>query len=264
LEDIMLQRFAQVALCALAFTTLAKVAPAQKAPKSLPVMRGAVTDTGGRPLEGAQVEILGLTRTATTPGSGSYRFEGIKPGKYWVVARRIGYAPRRTALSFNPGDDREIRFQLEPLPYNLPDVKVRAEDKAWMRKYQDFVWRSKASFHGYFLTRDDLDRAQGTYLGDVVRRYLPFTNSQSYFTPYFADPFADRLGQFGASTRSRFMSGCAPAVSVNGGRPMGGWAVNDFRPEDVEAVEVYRGGYQLPLEFTGWEAPCGLVIVWTR
>ena len=45
---------------------------------------------------------------------------------------------------------------------------------------------------------------------------------------------------------------------------MGGWAVNDFRPEDVEALEVYRSGYQMPMEFAGWDLPCGLVVVWTQ
>ena len=260
----MLLQTVRFALPAFALSIVVNLATAQKPPKPLPVMRGAVQDTAGRPLEGAQVEILGLARSLTTPVSGSYRFDAIQPGKYWVVARRIGYAPVRAALSFNLGDDREIAFQLEPLPYNLPEVKVRAEDKAWMRKYQDFAWRSKSSFYGHFLTRDDIERAHGTYLGDVVRRYLPFTNSQSYFTPYFADPFPGRMARFGASTRSRFMDGCSPAVSVNGARPIGGWAVNDFRPGDVEAVEVYRGSHQVPLEFTGSESPCGLVIVWTR
>jgi hypothetical protein len=262
----MLKRPARFVLPALVLGSLANPALGQKAPRPLPVLRGMVQDTGGRPLEGAQVEILGLERSVTTPASGAYRLDAIKPGKYWVVARRIGYAPTRTALSFNPGDDREIEFQLQALPYNLPDVKVRAEEKIWMHKYQDFVWRSRSSFHGYFLTRDDIERAHGTYLGDVVRRYLPFSNSQSFFTPYYPDPFAGPTAstRFGTLSRSRFADGCSPAVSVNGNRPMGGWAVNDFRPEDVEAVEVYRGGYQIPFEFSSWNAPCGLVIVWTN
>jgi hypothetical protein len=228
-------------------------------------LRGTVQDTTGRPLEGAQLQILGLDRAHTTPASGAYRFTELKPGKYWIVVRRIGYAPLRTALSFNPGDDREINFELRPLPQNLPEIKVRAEEKAWMRKYRDFVWRSKTSFSGRFLTRDDIERTHPTYLGDVVRRYLPFTSSQAFFQPYFPS-----FGGSAASSRfigsrySRLTQNCSPAVSVNGAHTIGGWAVNDFRPDDVEAVEVYRSGYQLPLEFSSRDAPCGLVIIWTR
>jgi hypothetical protein len=46
---------------------------------------------------------------------------------------------------------------------------------------------------------------------------------------------------------------------------MGGWAVNDFRPDDVEALEVYRGDSNLPVELSGWPVGCGgLVVVWTK
>jgi hypothetical protein len=235
--------------------------------KPLPVMRGAVQDTSGKPLEGAQVEILGLDRTVTTPVSGAYRMDEIKPGKYWVAVRRIGFAPLRTTLNFNPGDDRRIVFQLEPLPQSLPDVEVRAEDARWARRYQDFLWRSRSAF-GHFLTRDDIERAHPSYLSDVVRRYLPFTTTESFFTAYFPDPsgMMNRivsLGPSDASRRAAEAGRCAPSVSVNGSRPWGGWAVNDFRPEDVEAIEVYRNMRQLPAEFVGWGVGCGgLVVVW--
>jgi len=248
-------------------TLAAGIARAQnpKTPKPNPVMRGAVQDTLGRGLEGAQVEILGLKLVTTTPSSGSFRFDNIRPGKYWVAVRRIGYAPLRTALTFNPGDDRDIVFELEPLAQVLPEIKVRAEDQRWMRRYQDFVWRSHSAF-GHFLTRDDLDKSHAAYLGDVVRRYLPFTTSDVFFNSTWSDPFSatSRMRQFGSSSHGMLGRNCPPAVSVNGARPMGGWAVNDFRPESVEAVEVYRGGWEMPAEFVGWDLPCGLVVVWTR
>src|SRR6266540_3695152 len=191
-----------------------------KAPKPLPVLRGAVQDTLGQPLEGAQVDLLGLDRTATTSASGAYRVEEIRPGRYWVTVRRIGYAPLRTALSFNPGDDRQIIFQLEPLPQNLPDIEVRAEDARWARRYQDFIWRSRSSF-GHFMTRDDIQRAHATELGDVVRRFLPFSTWSAFYTPYFPDPFGmtSGLATFGGSRGGAFGSNgrdCPPAVSVNG------------------------------------------------
>jgi hypothetical protein len=255
----------RILLPVLALATLATASAAQKPSKALPRLRGTVQDTVGRPLEGAQLQILGLDRALLTPASGAYRFAEIKPGKYWVVVRRIGYAPLRTALSFNPGDDREFDFELTPLPHNLSAIKVRAEDKAWMRRYEEFVWRSKTSFQGGFLTRDDIDRSHAIYLGDVVRRYLPFTSSRAFFEPYFPSfRAAGASRRYLGSRLARFGQNCSPAVSVNGLHTIGGWAVNDFRPNDVEAVEVYGSGASLPLEFSNRQAACGLVIVWTR
>lgn len=37
----------------------------------------------------------------------------------------------------------------------------------------------------------------------------------------------------------------------------------DLRPEDVEAIEVYSGG-QVPIEYSGRHASCGLILIWTR
>jgi hypothetical protein len=252
---------------ALSLVLATSVAQSQipKPPKPNPVMRGAVQDTLGQALEGAQIEILGLKLVATTSGSGGYRLDNIKPGRYWVAVRRIGYAPLRAAMTFNPGDDREIIFELEPLAHRLSDLVVQGEDRRWMRRYQDFVWRSRSSF-GHFLTRDDIEKSHAAYLGELVRRYLPFTTSDVFFMSAFNDGFGmtAQLDQFGSSRSSRLGRNCAPAVSLNGARPMGGWAVNDFHPEEVEAIEVYRNGYQMPMEFIGWDVACGLVVVWTQ
>ena len=239
---------------------------AQNAPKPLPVLRGAIQDTAGNPLEGAQVQILGLERSFTTPASGAYRIEQIKPGKYWVIARRIGYEPLRAAMTFTLGDDREIVFQLNPMPHNLPDLKVEAQNKAWERKYQDFLWRSRASYNGYFFTRDDLERSHATVLGDFVHRYFPFADSRSFDIPSFPDPLAGwwgttRVGWAGLPSAS-YRSGCGPAVSLNGSDPRG-FAVNDFRIEDVEAVEVYKAN-RIPNDFFYTNSSCGLIVVWTK
>lgn len=240
-------------------------AQTDNAPKPLPILRGAIQDTSGKPLDGALIEIIGLQRRMFTGSSGGFRFDEVKPGKYWVVARRIGYEPLQTALTFKQGDDREVVFQLDPLPHVLQEEIVKGDDAAWQRRYGDFKARSRGAF-GNFLTRDDIEQARAHYLGDVVRRHLPFTRSDAFFTPAFADfdrgfTGSRRLGQ---RTRSAFNRGCSPLVSVNGGTPSGIWAVNDFRPEHVEAVEVYRGNRMMPAEFAMWGTECGLVVVWTR
>lgn len=234
--------------------------------KPLPVLRGAIQDTAGNPLNGALIEIIGLKRRMFTPSSGVFRFEDVRPGRYWVVARRIGYTPLQSAITLKSGDDREMVFQLDLLPHVLPEEVVKGDDAAWQRRYGDFVGRSRGAF-GYFLTRDDIEQARPYQLGDVVRRHLPFTSTEAFSTPAFADFSRSSTGFRRASslsTRSALSRGCAPLVSVNGGTPSGIWAVNDFRPSDVEAIEIYRGNRMMPPQFSFWSTECGLVVVWTR
>ena len=225
------------------------------------VMRGAVEQENGRRIDGAEIAILGLNRTVTTRANGEYRIDSIAPGKYWVVVRRIGYAPLRAALSFQRGQDREIVFQLETLAQALPELSVKGEDERWNRRHQDFLWRSKVS-NGYFLTRDDLERFGGEYLNHVVRRYVPMFSNLGFGRA--ASPASGwGRGALGWSMDTwGGMGGCSPAVSINGGRPMG-WGLSDFRAEDVEAVEIYRSVRQMPIEFEHWGLGCGLVVVWT-
>jgi hypothetical protein len=251
---------------AAAMMLLGSAAQAQSKPaRPLPVLRGTIQDTAGKPLDGALIEIVGAQKRMFTSASGSYRLDEIKPGKYWVVARRIGYTPLQTAMTLGLGEDREVIFQLEPLAHVLPEELVRGDDREWQKRYGDFAARSRGAF-GYFLTRDDIQRARPLYLGDVVRRYLPFIRSDLYFTPAFADFSRSMSGVQGFDVSSRYRSNqaCAPLVSLNGGMPNGIFAVNDFRPEMVEALEVYKGTRMVPAEFSGYDTRCGLVVIWTR
>ena len=228
-------------------------AQAPKPAKPLPVIRGEVQDTSGAGLAGAQVEILGTDRSVTTSAKGGYRLEQIPPGRYWVLARRIGYAPLRAALTFNAGDNREIVFQLEPLPHVLPEEVVTAADLRWQQRYRDFLWRSRSG-PGRFLTRDDLKKDQRAFLDEVVSRYLVFGR----FDPSVS---AFSIGRGAGPSASR---SCNPMVSLNGNTPLGGWTLRDFQTEDVEAVEIYSWSRSFPIEFQQWQGRCGLVVVWTR
>jgi hypothetical protein len=99
-------------------------------------------------------------------------------------------------------------------------------------------------------------------------RYLPFklgyTMDQVGGFPAMYDPY-DVYSVQRLSRRTRYRPDCPPAVAVNGGSVSVGYAVNDFLPEDIEALEVYREGSQLPIEYTfSRQASCGLVIVWLK
>jgi len=228
---------------------------AQEAPGKAPaILRGSVQDLSGAPLEGAVVEVLGAEK-ATTPASGTYRLS-VPEGRSWVIVRRIGFEPLRVALTFEPGRVRQIIFQLDRRPQQLADIEVMA-DKVWERRYEDFLWRSRLAW-GHFLTRDDIARARPAVLSDVVRRYLPSVSNQAFD---WGSPRA--LGTTYASIGQPH--GCAPLVSINGASAIGAWAVNDFSPDDVEALEVYRSGREVPMEFqSSVGTSCGLVVIWLK
>jgi hypothetical protein len=232
-------------------------------------LAGVVIDSAGRPLEGAVAELFGTTQKALTSATGSFLLEDLRPARYWLFVRRIGYYPYQVSLTLQSKEARQTKIVMTARPFELPEVKVNAESKRYQSRMREFQWRSRAAFSGRFLTRDDIARSGAIRLGDLVVRYLPFKNLWAMDRPGGWDNIFDRdEEQFSVtrlSTRRRYRPDCPPAVAVNGGSLTTGWAVNDFDPDEIEALEVYREGSDLPYEYS-WagKSACGLVVVWLK
>jgi hypothetical protein len=230
-------------------------------PQATTSLHGVVHDTARSPIAGAEVLIHSADRSASTSPAGAFRLDALSPGRYWVTVRRIGYAPLRAALTLEPNQDRQIVFELAEKVRELPEVEVWAETW-WARRFREFSRRQKSRL-GRFVTRDDIDRIKPIYLADLVHRYSPF-NRFNGFEPAWP---VNRHGSWVASTYARMnlFSSCPPSISLNGASPMSGWAVNDFQPQSVEALEIYRRASDIPAELRmPNQAGCGLVVVWLR
>jgi len=57
-------------------------------------MTGVVRDTFAIPIDSVEISIVALERRAFSKADGTFLFTDIKPGKYQVRARKLGYAPQ--------------------------------------------------------------------------------------------------------------------------------------------------------------------------
>jgi outer membrane receptor protein involved in Fe transport len=91
---------------------------------------GTVTDQGGVPVEGAQVEVLnnstGARVLSTTRVNGLYSVSGLEVGgPYSVLVRRIGFQPmRRDNITVSLGETSRADFRLTPQATTLEAVSV--------------------------------------------------------------------------------------------------------------------------------------------
>jgi hypothetical protein len=232
-------------------------------PQATTNLQGVVRDTARSPIEGAEVVIHSADRSASTSPAGAFRLDALSPGRYWVTVRRVGYVPIRAPLTLEPNRDRKIVFELVEMLRELPEVEVWAEETWWARRFREFTRRQKSRL-GRFVTRDDIERMNPIYLADLVHRYFPFSRFDGFQPSWpvvrHASWTTSVLGRL-----SRF-SNCSPSISLDGGSPMSGWAVNDFQPESVEALEIYRRASDIPAELRmpSQSPGCGLVVVWLR
>lgn len=71
---------------------------AAEAAQSTAVLTGKVTRDNGDVMVGAAVQLEELKRETVTDATGTYRFEGLAPGRYHVAVRAEGYTSRRAEV----------------------------------------------------------------------------------------------------------------------------------------------------------------------
>jgi len=89
-------------------------------------LTGTVVDSLGRPVEDADVAIFQLQRRFRTGLEGKFVFDNIKPGKYTITTKRIGYLAdtRKVSVGDKGGS---LQITLKRAAFSLPSVITTAE-----------------------------------------------------------------------------------------------------------------------------------------
>jgi hypothetical protein len=90
------------------------------------VLRGVVRSTQGTGLEGANVLLRGFGVGAVTDSAGRYEIAGVRPGKYDVLVRMIGYRPGTATATLGAGGVAEVDVTLESVSVSLSSIETDA------------------------------------------------------------------------------------------------------------------------------------------
>src|SRR5262245_23056840 len=110
----------RLAILLLGLAALGSRANAQQ----LQSVHGVVRDTAGKPLAGADV-LLG-SRQASTGLTGRFAFDSLKPGKYPITIRLVGYHAVHSRIGVVASDPTELEYFLVPAPFRLPTMVVES------------------------------------------------------------------------------------------------------------------------------------------
>jgi hypothetical protein len=220
-------------------------------PLGTAVLTGSVTATNGQPLEGAQVLLLGTQLGGRADQNGNFRLGGLPGGTQSIEVRQIGYAPRRYAVDLSPDKVSKIDAVLEERAVVLEAVEVAAKKGSGI---PGFDQRKKSGF-GTYITRDDIEKRGAIRTTDLFRT-IPgvqvLWNGSGYTVQM-----------------SRAASGYCPVQYYIDGSPFLSTGGDDMdqivQPQDIQAIEVYKGPTETPAEFQGGgSAACGTIVIWTR
>lgn len=247
-------------LCLAPQAFLAAQSATSSADASQTLLTGRVTSSG-QPVAGAEVTVAPHDVMTTTSDSGTYLVQVPASGQVRVSVRAIGFEPATRRLILAGNDSTVVDFALSASVQRLAPVEVEASAERRSAKMAGFEQRRRFNF-GTFVTRADLADQEQRPLSNVLREAAGVQ-----LVPLRRGGFAAASGR-GPPSLSRGSGGdpsrCYMTVFLDGMMLPGSPNVDEFRVEGLEAIEIYRGASQTPVEFNMVNSNCGVLVLWTR
>lgn len=225
-------------------------------------------------------QVGGVVARTVSDSTGRFTLRIPAAGLYRLGASRIGYEPFASDPFLVTPDQRataDVFLRIRPV--ELDPLEVVTEGQVQRLAQVGFYRRLEMGF-GTFLTREDIQASHADRLADVFRGLPGFSVVSSGGSRFDLIMRAGRsqffrIDDLGAQT-------CYPSISIDGmvvrrggpqensstgansgSRDVGTWG-EPLHPDDLEAVEIYRGQGGLPVQVAGSVSPCGAVLIWTR
>lgn len=230
----------------LALLAVGAAATALEAQTSL---KGRVVDSElGDGLSGAVVRIRGVAAPLVTDTTGHFEAVTAKGGETVVTIELVGYTRGVFKIHLDESAVNEEIFPLDFSGHRLAAVVVQARAEKLMSRYVDFERRRQRGIGAYF--RWDELRTKGySSVGDALRTVRGVKiqcNQQTYE----------------CVARMARSAGCSPVWYIDGVEASSFHENTSIR--DVYGIEVYRGSGETPGEFSGSNAACGVIVMWTK
>lgn len=224
------------------------------------VLDGVVTDSLLRPLNSADVTVVGTGARVVTGENGRFRMLQVPPGQYLLIVRRIGYAPTSGMIEVPVRDTLRLSYTLDRSVSTLDTVRVRTT-RVTMRM-REFDHRRQLGI-GQFITQEEIERRGSLATHDFLR-YMRGVEVSQVTTDLWAGTqvYSRREGAgFSQGVGAR----CAMQVLLDGIILPQNFNLDLLPPpKQIAGIEVYSGAATVPPQFGGPDRRCGLVAVWTR
>lgn len=220
------------------------------------IVRGVVTDkSSGKAVSGAQILLPEETRSTISDSTGRFQLGGLHAGWSKLVVRASGFPPLRTDVELHAGRVSNRSIELDSTEagrlaaaQTLPAISVSADATPVSYRLADFE-RRRHEGRGQYLTEEEITSSGAYNIADAVKTMRGVTYE-----------CGGGAGCYVRMTRAPMR--CLPEFIVDN------QVMNDFGPvtpiRDIIGLEVYTGPTEVPGEYAGRYAGCGVIVVWTR
>lgn len=220
------------------------------------VVKGIVTDTGGRPLENVEVLSINAKRSARTGKDGRFTLARLPFGQQLIIARIPGYQPSDRVVSMLNSTTPELVIKLRRVVQALDTMRIVSHDGCAAYDVAGFECRRRAGI-GQFRGAEELAALRSYYWADMFEG-LPGLRRESA-----------RDSTIGMDWRVQSMTGWRCLMEGWNGRHRTA-ADENIRPDQIAAIEHYDSYEKVPAAYkrlawpNGQDKPCALVMYWTR
>jgi hypothetical protein len=236
------------------------------------------TDDSGIAVAGAFVSLLDADertrRRAVSDSSGRFLLVAPSAGRYRVRVEHAAFFTVLTnTLPLDAGQAIEFDLRLPRRQYALEPITVMAP--APVDGPLAGFYERKAKGWGVFITRAEIEKRGANKLQDLFHG-IPDVSVQrisdlestirmgTEFSRVNVGPLS--LGETGTPQVAGLTAlPCSPIMYVDGmefGRV--DEVMDQVSPGEVEGIEVYRRAGEVPHQYGGIYAHCGVILVWTR
>jgi hypothetical protein len=231
-----------------------------QAPQSI-IVYGAVRNAAGIALAGVEVRIEGTALRTMSSESGEYQLDGVPSGLVTLTARHPGFHPDTKRVNLRPGDTRKVLFALEGIPEELDLVLITAQMDSAVRLRE--FWGRRMLGLGVFITREDIERRRPQHAFSLFQGIAGIQVVSGGGEP--TKLVTTRRAAAPARLRSVRGAVCPMQYYVDGvSMSAEMFSIDELTPDMIEAVEIFRGPSEVPVQFRQTDVDCGLVVIWTR
>jgi hypothetical protein len=211
----------------------------EKRAKGRSSILGLVVDTEGKPIDEAEVQLVGADRAAVTRENGGFLFRPLPVGNYVVRVRKLGYEPNIITLELQDADDREVIVRMHPLAASLDPMTVteRSGYGRDQQRYDDLDRRMRwHNFRSYVLGPDELRRYQGLPL-DWAAKAIGVPSGVKNRGP-------TSISGRGTSAPRGMPDDESACILLNGKTGLY-QPLRSFNVKDIELLEIWPGGTEI-------------------
>jgi hypothetical protein len=230
-------------------------------------VRGRVTDEASKAsAAGTAVYLLNAddSKAASVLADDSGRFVVKAPrrGAYRVQFERIGYASRITPPTYlSENQVYDIEMSLQPSAVPVKAVVVKVEPRVRALELSGFYARKRLGM-GHFIERSMIDQRLGAASTTAIFQGITGVRLVLFERGYRV------LLRAGLQASLNGRGIYCPALVFIDGAPVNApgehYNFELVHLSDIEAVEVYKGPADVPPQYGGAEAACGVILIWRR